>query len=146
MSKAAEEAHEKWFAQHQIECERDLVVGATVYRPTWDSVEEGVVRRVARCNNSKFGGGSPIEAENGEHPYYVAEFASEWVGQIYQWKFFATEAGARKQLVHEIHHRIADHRRDIQKWEALISALEALTAAQVAATARAVARSADVTG
>lgn len=128
MSKVAEDAHAKWFAQHEIECARDLVVGAKVYRANYDRIEEGVVIRVSRCHISEFGNGSPEERDNGEHPYYVAEFPGggwhSYEGQVYQWKFFTNLTDARKNLISQLRHRIEDHHRDVKKLEKLIASLE----------------------
>lgn len=121
MSRAAELAYEKWHQQHEVECARDLVVGAVVYRAMYDRIEEGVVRRVSRCNIRS--NGNAIECENGEHgtsPYYVAQFGRDWVDQTYQWRWFFDRKKAQAELVRELRRNIEHERSKIAKWEALI--------------------------
>lgn len=120
MSRAAEEAHAKWFAQHWIDCEERFVVGATVYRVNWDRVEEGVVRRVERFN---------VTRSDGDHPVYYAQFGGTncyngtWVDQTWAWKFFWTEVDARKELVKTLRDRIQGHNYEIKQIEKLIASL-----------------------
>lgn len=130
MSKAAEDAHTKWFAQHEIECARDLVIGTKVYRVMGNCIEEGVVIRVSRARINQLGNSDAEECENGERPYYVARFRDndyEWratEGQTYQWKFFANISDARKQLVRKLRDQIEEHYQDVKKLEKLIATLD----------------------
>lgn len=122
MSAAAEAAHEKWFAQHALDCASHFVVGAKVYRTRFSRIEEGVVRRVSRCKITS--GGSTEECDGGEYPYYVAEFGRDWEGQTHAWKFFWVKNDATKVLLTEVRSRIEAKRREICELEALVTTLD----------------------
>lgn len=122
MSRAAEEQAERWFVQQEKDDARDFVVGATVYRAAFDRIEEGVVRRVSRCDIPPGGGGN-VERADGKHPYYVAQFRSDWVDQTYAWRWFAREEQARADLIRIVGGRIEDKRREIRELEALVARL-----------------------
>jgi hypothetical protein len=123
MSKAAEEEAERYFAQLRIENARDFVIGATVYRANFDRIEEGVVRKVGRCDDPNYG-----EKADGKYPYYLAEFkrgrgaaSGDWESQTFSWKWFATRDAARKKLRESIEGRIEDKRHDIRTLEQLLT-------------------------
>lgn len=123
MSAKAEAAHAAWFAQHSVDCAAHFVVGAKAYRAAWDQVEEGVVQRVSRCTISN--NGSATESESGNYPLYVAQFRHDWVEQTFAWRFFWSEADARKDLVRKLQGRIEENRTEIQKLEKQIAVLTA---------------------
>lgn len=118
MSRAAERAYEAWLKQHMAECARDLVVGATVYRAGYNEIETGVVRRVARCAYPPWANDA-VECDDGEYPYYVAQFRHDWVGQTQQLKWFFDKDKARVALIKDVRSRIDELKRDISRWEAL---------------------------
>lgn len=124
MSRAAERAFEEQFKKHLEDCARDLVVGATVYRAGYDCVEEGVVRRVSKCKFTSFPySGGPYECDDGDTPYYVAQFRHDWVGQTYQWQWFFDRAEAVKKLVEKLRERVEKNKAEVRRWEALIAEL-----------------------
>lgn len=124
MSRALEEAHERWFKTHLEECERDLIVGARVYRVGYDSVEEGKVSRV--CRARRLGWNNLREDPNGSIVQYHACFgAGAWESQTYQYIFFYRREDAQKKLAEKLRDRAKDCRRDADKWDALAAAQEA---------------------
>ena len=128
MSRKAEEAADRQFALDAIEDAKHFVVGAKVYRAAWERIEEGVLRKVERCHIRA--NGNLVEDVRGDHARYVAQFGGsspyngDWVEQTYAWKFFWSEAGARKALVSQLHRRINEKLVDIRRWEALITEIE----------------------
>ena len=122
-----DEAYAREFAAQQERDALDFTVGATVYRARTDRVESGTVRRVGRCNLTS--GSDLIERPDGAYPYYVAQFGEDssfhgdWIGQTYAWKFFATKAGARAELIEDIENHIEAKKREIRALEAKIQAL-----------------------
>ena len=124
MSRAAEERHEVWFKQHLIDCAANFTVGAKVWRPHYNEIQEGTVTKVARC---KLVDGRPYEDKDGDRPYYVAkfgkyptnEFAGDYEDQTYAWKFFWKEEHARYELIEQIHRQVEDKQRDIEKLKKL---------------------------
>lgn len=118
MSRAAELAYELQIQREDEENARIIVVGTVVYRPGWADIEEGVVRRVSRCDLDL--GGNVQEREGGKYPYYVAQFKYDWVGQTSQFKWFTDRAKACNDLVKTFHSRIDEKRLEIERWEKLI--------------------------
>lgn len=119
MSRAAEERAEAAFAAHLEECARVFTVGTTVWAPEYDSIVPGVVKEVR-----------PAESWE-EHPkgstVYVAEFCTKrhfWHTQTYAWRFFATEAEARRELHATLRHRVEDLENQITRLRKQITALE----------------------
>lgn len=103
---------------------RDFVVGATVYRVMYGGIQEGVVRKAARCNDPDYG-----EVADGKNPYYAAEFIrapgchGDWESQTFAWKFFATRERAVKKLVERLERDIEDKQRDLDKLVRRVAAI-----------------------
>jgi hypothetical protein len=125
VSRAAEESEARWFAQHKLDCAKHFVVGAQVYRAGWDCIEKGVVRRVVRCRIPKYSG-DPIECEDGDHMLYIAQFGEghglgSWVDQTFAYRFFWSEADARRDLLRNLRGRISEKQREIQELNKLVA-------------------------
>ena len=129
MSRAAEEAHEKWFLQHLSECARDLVVGAKVYRVNYNRIEEGEVVRVSTCDYHTSFGGSTILIERhdgkGSNPYYVARFRSTYEEHEWQWRWFFKKTDAQQELIKQARDKLKELQRDMERWEDLIATTKA---------------------
>lgn len=128
MSRAAEEAHERWFEAHLKECVRDLVVGVKVYRVGYDKVEEGEMMRISRARRQNWN--NLVEDPNGPHIVYYAHFsdgAYGWEMQTWQYIFFFRREDAQKKLAQQLRERAKDLRRDADKWEALATTLDEAT-------------------
>ena len=126
MSRAAEERAEARMKLVEEKAKKDYVVGATVYWPNYDHVEEGKVVKVAPCRlNSR---GDPQEDPEGSYTLYYAQFqpGGPWHSQTYPWKFFVKASVARAKLVRQIEDRIEEGRRAIEKMEQLIKANKTL--------------------
>lgn len=124
MSHQADEAHARQFDAHLAECERDLVVGAKVYRAAYDRIEEGEVRRIDRVRyGSTWENHREIEDPNGPYARYHAEFGSgdRWESQIYQWKWFFRREDAAKRLAEKLTEHATDLRAQADRWDALAS-------------------------
>ncbi len=106
MSRQTEEEFDKYFQAHLDECQRDLVVGATVYRPNYGDIQEGVIVVVSRCVLRS--DGTPVETVNGDKALYYASFGREWVSQTHQWKFFAKRPQAVAALLEEMRRESRD--------------------------------------
>lgn len=113
MSRAAEEAAERWFEQHGKDCDEHFKVGVKVYRVYGHAIEEGVVRKVGRCDDPDYG-----DKPNGKYAYYAAEFRCQWVAQTFAWRFFWCAEHANAELGEEIDKEIAEKQRQIEKLKA----------------------------
>lgn len=117
--------HERQWAEAAACDARDLVVGATVYRVMYGRIQEGVVRKVARCDNPDRG-----DAPDGKNPYYAAEFIKapgchgDWEAQTYSWKFFADRDRAVKRLLGQMETEIEDKRRELDKLVRRVAAIK----------------------
>lgn len=94
------------------EREKYFYVGALVYRPSYDRVEQGVIRK---ANVEK----STYTAQFGGHN----EFSGEWVDYIYK-NFFWDPLEARAALVQTLKDRVLRKEREIVELEELIQMLE----------------------
>ncbi len=124
MSKEKEDAWQKWSDQQKIDCARDLVVGAKVYRATYSCIEEGTVVKVSKCFINP--NGDLREDPKGDFHYYAAKFGTGFDGyvtQTYQWKFFFNLKDAQKDLIRKLERRISDHRFDVSRLEKQIEEL-----------------------
>ncbi len=116
--------HARQWAEAAARDERELVVGAKVYRVMYGQIQEGVVRTASRCNNPDYG-----ENPNGDKPYYAAEFIKapgchgDWEVQTFSWKFFADRDRAVKKLVERLEVEIEDKRRDLDKLVRRVAAI-----------------------
>lgn len=111
--------HERAFEKHLLECARDIVVGAKVYRANYSHIEEGVVKRVGRC--CLRGDGDLEERDDGDHAYYLAQFGRYTCeAQTYQWKWFVSEDKAKVRLVEQLRRSLEDAQGRIRELEALI--------------------------
>lgn len=125
MSRANDEAHDRWFAQHLIECAGRFVVGAQVYRPKWDGIDTGRVCKVSRCRLDA--SGRPVESKHGEHVLYIALFGtSDYEMQTWAHRFFWDETSARKELIKLLRDRAKEKRCEADKIDELIAQLTAL--------------------
>lgn len=131
MSRLAEEAFDRRLVSDRAECERDLVVGAKVWRARSDRIEEGVVRRVEIgrfLSNGDF-----VASASGHARNYVASFGAsgygpgDWESQTYQWRFFLDKRRAHADLVRQLRRRVEEYQREIKKWEALMAEHEAFS-------------------
>ena len=123
MSRQTEEAYEKRARLHDKECQRDLVLGATVYLPNFDHIEEGKVTKIDRIIFDSTG--NEREDENGPYVRYHATFSPHhWVSQTYQWKWFYRIEDAKKALVKQMRERARTSRQEVDKWENLASVFE----------------------
>jgi hypothetical protein len=128
MSRAAEEAHARWFEKHLEECARDLVVWARVYRAGYDKIEEGTVRSIERIRfETSAWSGVPREIVDpqGDKIRYWASFSDNhtgWESQTYQWKWFFKLEDAKKDLARKLTERAKDLRAEADRWDALAAA------------------------
>lgn len=122
-------------AEYEAECRREaeqdakaFVVGSPVWRANYDRVEEGALRKAARCN---LHGSCEVEHPNGQYPYYLAEFPTgdRWVSQTFSWRFFASKQEAYAELVEAIEGQIREKQRDLDKLQKRL--LEAQVGASV---------------
>jgi hypothetical protein len=132
MSRAAEEAYEKWYKNHLEECKRDLVVGTKVYRAKYKEIEEGIVRSIRRGTWKPTGFSSYwVEEPNGEDYQFYAAFGPnaenkhfDWDGQGTQWKWFFKLSDAQKDLVKKAKRSAEECRTEAIKWDKIVEKYE----------------------
>lgn len=123
MSRQHEEAYARWRKTHDEECQRDLLVGAKVYRPAYDRIEEGTVERIDHVRYTS--DAHEIEDPDGPYTRYFACFGpGRWESQTFQWRWFYKVEDAKKLLARQLRERAEGHRRDADKCDALAASIE----------------------
>ena len=141
MSRANEERWERWKAQNDIDCAKNFVVGAKVWRENYNEIQEGTVDKVSRCRYSGYHGDLQ-ECADGDQPYYLAQFGGhnqftgDFVSQTFEIRFFSRPEFARYELLHQLRNQIEDKQREIDRLQKLVTSTTEAGAVCVEAVGR----------
>lgn len=138
MSRANEERWERWKAQNDIDCARNFVVGAKVWREHYSEIQEGIVVKVSRCRYVSYSS-DPQECADGDKPYYLAkfgghnQFTGDFVHQTFELNFFSKPEFARYELLEQLEGQIESKQREIVRLQKLMADVTAAGAVCVEA-------------